>query len=130
MLQHVAFTVNDSEEIENFYGDVLQFTIKHKFSVNSEISQQVFNVPSETDVYVMEHNGMQFEIFISPRKEKKVFSHICLAYRKAEITYNNALKSGYKAIIKSNPDYNTYFIWDKSYNMFEIKELLNEYNPE
>ncbi len=130
MLQHVAFTVNDSEEIENFYEDVLLFTIKRKFSVNSEISQQVFNVPSATDVYVIEHHDMQFEIFISPRKEKKVFSHICLVYRKAEIIYNNALKSGYKAIIKSNPDCNTYFIWDKSGNMFEIKELLNEYKPE
>jgi len=71
----------------------------------------------------MNYQDVQFEIFISLRKEKKVFSHVCLAYWKAELTYNNAKKLGYKAIIKNNPDNDTYFIWDKSGNMFEIKEI-------
>lgn len=123
MLQHIALTVNDSEEIENFYEKVLLFNMKYKFSVNGEVTRQIFNVEGLTDVYAMNHQDVQFEIFISLRKEKKVFSHVCLAYWKAELTYNNAKKLGYKAIIKNNPDNDTYFIWDKSGNMFEIKEI-------
>jgi len=123
MLQHIALSVNDPEEIENFYENILLFSTKHKFSVNGAISQQIFNVEEAVDVYMMDYHDTQFEIFINREKEKKVFSHICLAYWKSEITYKTASELGYKTIIKNNPCNNTYFIWDKSGNMFEIKEL-------
>jgi len=41
MLQHIALTVNDSEEIENFYKEVLLFNMHRKFSVNGE-TRQIF----------------------------------------------------------------------------------------
>jgi len=123
MLQHIALTVNDSEEIENFYEEVLLFNMQRKFSVNGEVTRQIFNVEEITDVYVMNHQDVQFEIFINPKKERKVFSHVCLAFLKTEITYNKAIKGGFKALIKKGEDHNTYFIWDKSGNMFEIKEI-------
>jgi len=121
MLRHIALTVNDSEEIKNFYEEVLLFHQKHKHSVDGEVIRQIFNLDRPTEVYIMEHHDVQFEIFMSPKKEKKVFSHVCLAFRNAEVIYNNTLKLGYKVIIKNNPRNNTYFIWDKSGNMFEIK---------
>jgi len=123
MLQHIALTVNDSEEIENFYEDVLLFTLKHKFTVNDKLSETVFNVREETDVYVMRSHNAEFEIFISKRKEKKVFSHVCLIYWKADILYDFAVKKGYKTTLKKGTKQDTYFIWDKSGNMFEIKEI-------
>lgn len=121
MLQHIALTVYDSEEIENFYEKVFQFNKKHHHSIDGKVIRQIFNINGTTEVYIMEHHHVQFEIFISQNKEKKVFSHVCLAFRNAEVIYNNALKQGYKVIVKSNPNSNTYFIWDKSGNMFEIK---------
>lgn len=125
MLRHIGLTVTDSEEIENFYEEVLCFNMKHKFTINSNISQQIFNVNDVTDVYVMDQQDLEFEIFISHRKEKRVFSHVCLAYPVPEIIYENAVKSGYKALVKNSSDHDTYFIWDKSGNMFEIKEIQN-----
>ena len=124
MIQHIALTINDSEEIENFYENILLFSLKHKFSVNGEITRQVFNTGETVDVYMMEHQDNQLEIFLSPKKEKKIFSHICLSYKKAEIIYNKTVKLGYKALVKQNPVSDTYFIWDKSGNMFEIKEIV------
>lgn len=100
MLSHIALTINDSEEIENFYEEVLLFSILQKFSVNEEISQKIFQSEGISDVYMMEHQSLRLEIFISPKKEKKVFSHICLAYWKAAIIYEKAVASGYKAVIK------------------------------
>jgi hypothetical protein len=125
MLRHIGLTVTDSEEIENFYGEVLFFSMKHKFTINSKISQQIFNVNDVTDVYVMCQDDLEFEIFISHRKEKRVFSHVCLTYPGPEIIYESAVKSGYKALVKNGSDHNTYFIWDKSGNMFEIKKIQN-----
>jgi len=79
MLQHIALTVNDPEELKNFYEAVLLFNMHHKFSLKGEIARQIFDEEGLTDVYVMNHQDIQFEIFISPKKEKKVFSHICLS---------------------------------------------------
>lgn len=123
MLQHIALTISDSEEIENFYEDILLFNLRHKFSLSKGTSMQFFNIEEKADVYVMEHHNTQLEIFLSPGKERKVFSHICLAYWKAEIAYKKAVEHGYKALVKMNPVNNTCFIWDKSGNMFEIKHI-------
>jgi catechol 2,3-dioxygenase-like lactoylglutathione lyase family enzyme len=123
MLQHIALTVNDSEEIENFFKEVLLFNLKHKFSMKEEITHQIFDIEGSTDVYVMGHDDTVLEIFISPMKETKVFSHVCFAFSNAETIYKKASDLGYKTFIKENPNSNTYFIWDRSGNMFEIKEI-------
>ena len=99
MLQHIALTVNDPDEIENFYKEVLLFSTKYKFSVNGKIIRQIFNIRRTTDVYMMSQHNTDFELFINQKKEKKVFSHTCLAYRKAETIYYNAINSGYKALV-------------------------------
>jgi hypothetical protein len=54
MLQHIASTINDSKEIENFYDKVLFVNMNHKFSMNSKVSQKIFNIKGETDVCVGE----------------------------------------------------------------------------
>ncbi len=123
MLQHIALTVNESKEIKNFYEDVLLFKLKHTFSVNEKLSEKLFNVPKKTDVYVMRYHKAEIEIFITQQKETKVFSHVCIAYREAEILYDSAVKKGYKTFLKKGAMQDTYFIWDKSKNMFEIKKL-------
>lgn len=69
MLQHIDLTINAPEEIENFYEDVLFFTIKHKFPVNAEITRLIFNYAGTTEVFVMACQDTQLEIFLSPKKE-------------------------------------------------------------
>ncbi|MBN2272923.1 MAG: VOC family protein [Bacteroidales bacterium] len=122
MLQHVAFAINDPEEIDAFYKNVLHFTILRTFSINENVSETVFNVPEEVDVYVMGNNDLEFEMFITPLEERKVFSHVCLKYRQSEALYHRAISAGYKAVSRKGMSSQTYFIWDRSGNMFEIKE--------
>ena len=43
MLQHIALTVNDLKEIENFFENILLFTIKHKFSMIDAVSKQILS---------------------------------------------------------------------------------------
>lgn len=123
MLKHIAITINDDEEIKNFYKDVLLFSLKRKFVITPELSLEIFNMYTLVDVFLMEQNNIQFEIFVSREKEKKIFSHVCLALWKSYLAYEKAVNSGYKTKIKINPGYDTYFIWDKSGNLFEIKEI-------
>lgn len=121
MLQHVALTVNDSEEIEKFYEDVLLFRHGYKFSLKDKIAREIFNVTGTTDVYKMVQMDVQLEIFLSSKKENKVFSHICLAYPDPEKIYHKAVDRGCKTFVKKNPVKNTFFIWDQSGNLFELK---------
>lgn len=119
----MAFSVNDSEEIENFYEDILGFSLKRKFLMDAGISAKFFGVNKEIDVYFMEKDDVGFEIFLHPEKGKKVFPHLCLEYPNCSAIYSGAQKQSYKTEIKINLGRNdTYFVWDKSGNMFELKD--------
>ena len=93
MLLHVAITIHSPKEIENFYKKVLLFNVQKKFSLNKETSQKIFSTEEVVDVYLMEHQSVQFEIFISYKKGKKQFSHVCLAYRQTNTIYEKAISS-------------------------------------
>lgn len=123
MLLHIGLTINDSDDIRNFYEEILLFKTHHTFIINELTCKTIFDLSGPAEVFVMDHHDVQLEIFICENKEKKVFSHVCLEYWKARLIYERAKELGYKAIIKSNPFHDTWFIWDKSGNMFEIKEF-------
>ncbi len=123
MLHHICLSINKLEEVENFYKNVLLFTVKYTSTIDQETILKIFNEPVAVNVYMMENQDTLFEIFINPTQERKIFSHVCLAYEQHEAIYNNAVEQGYKTVIKENTDYNTYFIWDNSGNIFEIKKL-------
>ncbi|MGV8091222.1 MAG: VOC family protein [Mangrovibacterium sp.] len=124
MLHHIALTVTDPEEIRNFYEEVLLFSLRYKFSLDTiDVLRQLFHTDRQTEVYVMKHQDVQLEIFIDPVKEKKRFSHVCFQYRETGLIFDQAVKSGYRTWTKKNSGRLTYFIWDKSENLFEIKEM-------
>jgi catechol 2,3-dioxygenase-like lactoylglutathione lyase family enzyme len=123
-LNHVALSVNDSEEIENFYEDILGFSLQRKFLMDAGISLKFFGKEKEIDVYFMKKDDVGLEIFLYPEKGKKTFPHLCLEYHNSNTIFDNARKLGCKTKIKINPGRSdTYFIWDRSGNMFELKEL-------
>ena len=122
MLQHIALTINFTEDIEKFYKEVLLFQEKYKFIMDPYTSKEVFNIPRLIDVYLMEYNNMQLEIFLNARKERHIFSHICLRYNNSKNVYQKAVAGSYRTLVRKRDDHDTYFIWDKSGNMFEIKE--------
>ncbi|MGD9555750.1 MAG: VOC family protein [Mangrovibacterium sp.] len=124
MLHHIALTVINPDEIRTFYEEVLLFSLRYKFSLDTiDLLKQLFNTKRQTEVFVMKRQDVQLEIFIDPVREKRRFSHICLEYWKSGMIFNRAVESGYRTWIKKNPDHLTYFIWDKSENLFEIKEV-------
>ncbi len=123
MIHHIALTVNDFSDINNFYEDVLNLSKLYQFILSDELSQKIFSKEKGAEVYVMKKNDIQFEIFVSKQKEGKVFSHTCLTYENSEEILQKAKTNGYKVVVKPNHGKkDTYFIWDRSGNLFEIKE--------
>ncbi|MCF8360691.1 MAG: VOC family protein [Prolixibacteraceae bacterium] len=126
MLHHIALTVNYRDEIDDFYKEVLQMDVRYSFTIDKDLSISIFGIERETDVFYMQGNNTAFELFVSPEKEKPAYSHVCLAYSCSEKIFEKAEKAGYKTFIKKRSGHDTYFIWDKSGNMFEIKEIEDE----
>lgn len=124
MLQHIALTVNDTDEVVRFYQEVLRFSVIRRFRVNSEIARQIFSTGEAVDVVLMERDESVLELFLSTEKEYRVFSHVCLAFQDAETIYSKAVDAGYTTVEKRNPGgNNTWFIRDGSGNLFEMKKL-------
>ncbi|WP_372947779.1 VOC family protein [Mariniphaga sp.] len=126
-LNHAAFSVNDSEEIENFYEDILGFRLQRKFLMDAAITSKFFGVNKNIEVYFLEKNSIGLEIFLYPEKRVKIFPHLCFEYFGCKVIYFKAQQRGYKTVVKINSGgNNTFFIWDKSGNMFELKEAKKE----
>lgn len=123
MLLHLALTINDATDIGNFYQEVLSFSLLRQFSIPAETTQAIFHTDEATDVYLLKQESLQLEIFISNQQEERIFSHLCLAYPSARLLYEKAVKRGYPAYVRHHPVSDTFFIRDKSGNLFEIKEM-------
>jgi catechol 2,3-dioxygenase-like lactoylglutathione lyase family enzyme len=109
MIQHIALTVNNFNEINNFFEEVLHLKLHHIFSINEETTQQIFHVNEKVDVYVLEHQDVQFELFVSNENETQVFSHVCLVYQNAKNIYQKASDAGYRSVIRHGKVNDTYY---------------------
>lgn len=121
-LEHIALTVNNHDEIIDFYHNVLEMKTVKAFTINSELSSTIFRINKGVHVYLLERHGVVFEIFVSPIKISTSYSHICISVPKREILIQNAVKSDYAVIQIEREFSDLIFIKDKSGNIFEIKE--------
>jgi len=124
-LEHIAITINNHDEIIEFYHKVLEMKTIKAFTLNSELSSTIFNIKKGVHVYLLEKHGVVFEIFVSPVKNSTSYSHICISMPKREALIQNAHKLKYEVIQIEREFGDLVFIKDKSNNVFEIKELKN-----
>lgn len=124
MVKHIGITINYTDDIIQFYQNILMFSIVRKFNLDLALSISLFNIEESPEVYLLNNDGLEVEAFISNTKESKAYSHIYLEYVNADTIYNKAIEQGYRAVQKQNRNGGfTYFISDKSGNIFEIKKM-------
>ena len=122
MLHHVGLSIIEPSEITTFYEAVLHFHLLKQFTLDSgEVLHSIFSTDRQTEVYMMEQQGLKLELFTDPEGERGRFTHLCLEYDNPEEVSDHASQLGYRRWIKKGPNRVTHFIWDKSGNMFEIK---------
>ncbi|MGQ1948777.1 VOC family protein [Geofilum sp. OHC36d9] len=124
MIQHIGLTVANVSELKDFYERVLLLIPQYQFKVDKSVAFNIFGVEKEIDVFMMSYQGMSFEIFIDYGICSSSFAHVCLAYKGSELLFSRAQSLGYRSVKKTSRNGYTYFIWDKSGNIFEIKELI------
>jgi len=122
--EHIALSVSDQEEIENFYTNVLGMKQIKNFALRKDLSTKVFGINKETNVFHLQKDRIVFEIFVTTGYRKKAFDHVCISIKNREDFLNKALLHGYKVIRIERELFDLIFIRDKDGNTFEIKEKM------
>jgi len=126
IFNHVAITINDLLEIENFYVNILGLEIKKKFILSKKISGQIFNIEKETEVIVVAKKDFVVELFIADKNDYRNFQHVCITVSNRKKVIQKAQKSNYPFTIIKRDTSDAVFIKDKSNNLFEIKQSPNQ----
>lgn len=120
-VKHYALAVK-KPDIKKFYEDILGFERSREFSVSGNDAAKIFGLLGSVEVKMMQHDGIDFEMFVTRCTQFVTYAHICLETKRAADIYNNAIEAGYPVFERKNNGSITYFIRDRSQNLFELKE--------
>ena len=120
MIRHVALEVKESD-IEDFYIGILGGKIIQQFTLNKNVSEELFQISKQIEVYKLCVNDLQFELFVHDSIEQDSLQHLCLELKDAREVYTKAKEIGYWNRLRNSDKDSTYFIRDKNKNMFELK---------
>ena len=121
MLKHIAITVNDKNDISTFYKDLLGFSAERSFTLSEDLSDELFGIKGSVEVILLHSDDTYLEVFLSGRKMKPVYNHICITVKNREDLIGKAQFAGYTVTRVGRtlkPD--LVFLRDSSGNSFEL----------
>jgi catechol 2,3-dioxygenase-like lactoylglutathione lyase family enzyme len=121
-IEHIATTITDQAEIQNFYCNVLGMNEIRRFVLKNELAGQIFGINKDTFVFQLQKEDLFLELFLVAGKYDKGFEHICISIKDRENLIAKAEQNGYTCIRIEKEKSDLVFIKDKSGNIFEIKE--------
>ncbi len=121
MLKHIAITVNENNDINAFYRDLLGFSETRRFTLPEELSDELFGIKESTEVVILFSDDIYLEVFLSGRKMKPAYNHICIGVQNREDLMGRAQCSGYSVTrVRRTPKQDLIFLRDSSGNSFEL----------
>jgi len=121
-LNHVALNIDNTEDVADFYQNILGLELVYQFELPVAISQNIFGINQSLPAYFCKNEHVAFEIFVLPEKTTKGIAHVCLEISNREQFRTLCKDKGYKVnTIKREGKTDLMFVWDKAGNCFEIK---------
>jgi len=122
ILQHVAINFKNKEKAELFFTKILELKLQKSYSLNSELSKQIFDTFEQVDVFVYGDNFTVFEVFITQKQIKHFFEHICIKVNNKKEFIEKCKKYGLEPYQINKEEKQLLFIKDFSGNLFEVLE--------
>ena len=122
-LEHVAISVSEAREIEQFYLGILGMREIKNFKLDQALSRDIFGIEKETSVFQLEKDKLLLEIFITSGKRDPGFNHICISTNRREEIFEKATSHSYKCLRLKRGNSDMIFITDHSGNIFEVKTI-------
>jgi len=123
MSQQVVLKTTESD-IQEFYVGILGGKITRHFTLYEKDAIRIFNIPHQLEVYEIELQDIQFELFVYEVFEQDSLQHICLLLDDALKPFIKASEKNYWAHLKRGNEKESYFIKDKNNNLFELRTKM------
>lgn len=123
MFGHIGITINNREDIQNFYKDILGMQEIKEFKIPTEISKKIFKIEKNTSIATLAKDDFVLELFYCQDEVNPVYNHIGI-YQNNRMTFVDRVEEkGYPVhIISRENKKELVFIEDHSGNKFEISE--------
>ena len=122
MLEHIAVTINEENDIQAFYKDLLGLKEIKKFDLDKDLSEKLFGISDTVPVTLFSSDGLLVELFLTDRKKDPVYDHICISVQNRDNIIKKAGSMGFSVTnIERGSKDGLLFIKDNSGNIFEIK---------
>ena len=121
-LEHVALHVKDRREISDFYQDILGMELVRSFTLDRKLASDIFWLKESPEVFLMQKDQLQFEIFLSPAQNTRGFSHVCISSTHRDEMIENASRHSYRVLRLKREYSDLVFLWDHFGNAFEVKD--------
>lgn len=121
-LEHIALTISDPEEINNFYRNLLDLKLEKTFILSKNLAEKVFHFSKETSVFTLQNEKLCLEVFVASGQKQRSFNHLCLSVKNREELFLKTEKENYDCTRIERDVFDLMFIKDKYGNIFELKE--------
>jgi len=121
-LEHVALTVTDYNEIDQFYHKILGMKEVNNFVLDKVLANDIFGIEEETKVFLLQKDKLLLEIFLTPELCNPGFKHICISTTNREEIVKRAIQNSYRCLRLKRGNSDMVFVTDNSGNIFEVKQ--------
>ncbi len=123
-LNHIALSIQDKEDLIDFYQNILGFSLEYQYEINATLSSTIFDIEKPTEVHRYSKDNLHFEFFITTEKITPVFAHIGIDVVDRETIADKCNRAGYQVIrVERKEKYDLLFVSDKAGNKLELKDL-------
>jgi len=120
-IYHIALSYPDEEKADVFFGKVLGLKKEKEFTLFAGLADQMFGIKQGIKVKIYSNGQVNFEVFITSKKSKIIYDHICLAISNKKEIISRCKAYGVKIINVKRNEKEFLFIKDFSGYLYEIK---------
>ncbi len=123
MLEHIGITINEKNDINAFYKDLLGLKEERKFELYEDVSEKLFGTGDRVPVALLSGEDFFMEVFLTEKKQTPVYNHICISIEDRNDIIQKAKSKGFPVTrIERESRDDIVFLRDRSGNIFEIKD--------
>lgn len=122
-LNHIGLNISDAGEVKYFYQDVLGLQLEWSFDINRSISQTVFGINGEANVFIVKNEHLRLELFVYDGPLKMGYGHLCVEIADREQTVLKCEEKSYQVLRMKREKDDLLFVKDKAGNVFELKNM-------
>ena len=123
MLEHIGITINEKNDIDAFYKDLLGLKEERKFELYEDVSEKLFGIGDRVPVALLSGEDFFMEVFLTDKKQTPVYNHICISIEDRNDIIQKAKSKGFPVTrIERESRDDIVFLRDRSGNIFEIKD--------